>query len=67
LIMNNNVDIGKRCLKFSWQTIQIMRLLPNDSVARILTRETIRSATSIGANVVEAGAGHRGSLKLPKS
>jgi len=56
--MNNNIDIGRRCLKFSYQVIRLMRQLPPDSVSRILLRETIRSATSIGANVVEGGAGH---------
>lgn len=35
-----------------------MRLLPYENTSRILTRETIRSATSVGANVVEGGGGH---------
>ncbi len=56
--MNNKVDIGRRCLKFSWQIIKITRTLPVDLASRILIRETIRSACSIGANVVEGGAGH---------
>ena len=55
--MHNKIDIGQRCLKFSFAIIQAMRTLPQDSVSRILCRETIPSATSIGANVIEGGGG----------
>lgn len=49
-----NEDIRQRTFNFSIRVITLCRSLPKDEVNRILMRQVIRSATSIGANLEEA-------------
>ena len=47
-------DIRKRAFRFALRIIQLCRQLPKNEVNRILTRQVLRSGTSIGANLEEA-------------
>lgn len=49
-------DLKLRCYKFSLEVIAIADTLPNKRSAWIITDQLIRSATSIGANLIEARA-----------
>lgn len=49
-------DLKERCYKFSLDVIKFCDPLPNKRVVWIITDQLIRSSTSIGANLVEAGA-----------
>lgn len=49
-------DLKHRCFLFSLQIISLTNLLPNKRSAWIITDQLIRSACSIGANLVEARA-----------
>lgn len=49
-------DIKLRCYKFSLEVIALTDKLPNKRSAWIITDQLIRSATSIGANLIEARA-----------
>lgn len=49
-------DLKVRCYRFSLQVILYLDSLNKDSVSRIIFDQLIRSATSIGANLVEASA-----------
>src|SRR3990170_506461 len=49
-------DLKDRCYKFSLQIISTVSDLPNKRTAWIIADQLIRSATSIGANLVEARA-----------
>ena len=49
-----NEDIRKRTFNFAIRVIALCRSLPKDEVNKILMRQIIRSATSIGANLEEA-------------
>lgn len=49
-------DIRARCFNFSLEIIKLCDLLPNKRAAWVVTDQLIRSATSIGANLVEARA-----------
>jgi len=46
-------DICSRCYIFSLETIALAGRLPNFGVNRIVSDQLIRSATSVGANLVE--------------
>ena len=48
------VDIKKKTFDFSLSVIALTNELPNKRSAWIITDQLIRSATSIGANIVEA-------------
>ena len=50
-------DIKQRCYNFSLEMLKLVRTLPNDLVSRTTGGQLIRSATSVGANVIEAQAG----------
>jgi four helix bundle protein len=50
-------DIKQRTYTFSLDIIKLIRFLPNDMVSRTIGGQLLRSATSIGANIVEAQAG----------
>jgi len=53
--------IVERTIAFSLRVIKLFRELEKDSVGRVLGRQLLRSATSIGANVHEAqGAQSKG-------
>lgn len=54
--MNNNgpKDLRDRSLQFARDTIRFLKPLQKDALARPLAAQLVRSATSIGANFVEA-------------
>lgn len=54
--MNKNgvVDIKKRAYIFGLNVIRLTEEFPNTIPSQIIQRQLIRSATSIGANMVEA-------------
>ncbi len=57
--MNNanfKTDLRERCYRFSLNIISLTDFLPNKRSAWIITDQLIRSATSIGANLIEAKA-----------
>ena len=47
-------DLIKRCYQFSLAIIALADTLPNERSAWVITDQLIRSATSVGANLVEA-------------
>jgi len=49
-------DLKKRCYEFSLEIIKTTDSLPNKRSAWIIADQLIRSATSIGANLIEARA-----------
>jgi len=49
-------DLKERCFHFSLNIIALEDMLPQKRSARIIMDQLIRSATSIGANLVEARA-----------
>jgi len=48
------VDIKKRTLKFSIEIIRFLDMLPSEKKYWIIGDQLMRSATSIGSNIVEA-------------
>lgn len=50
------IDLKERCFKFSLAIIELTNTLPNKRSAWIIADQLIRSATSIGANLIEARA-----------
>ena len=53
---NNKADIKTRCYRFSLDILALTDRLPNKRSAWVITDQLIRSATSIGANLIEAKA-----------
>jgi four helix bundle protein len=51
------IPIGDRTVAYSVRVIRLYRVLARDSAGRVIARQLLRSATSIGANVHEAQAG----------
>ena len=51
------MDIKKRSYLFALKAIDLIESLPNDQTCRTIGGQLLRSATSIGANIVEAQAG----------
>ena len=49
-------DVKERTYRFALEVIRFLRQLPDDHVARTIGQQLLRSATSIGANIVEAQA-----------
>ncbi|HUD20552.1 MAG TPA: four helix bundle protein [Candidatus Saccharimonadales bacterium] len=49
-------DLRGRCYRFSLSVIKLTEELPNKRAAWVITDQIIRSATSIGANLIEAKA-----------
>lgn len=47
-------DLEERTAKFGEDIIDFLRLIPKDEITRPIISQLIRSATSIGANYVEA-------------
>ena len=56
-------DIRERCYAFSLLIIALADTLPQKRSAWIITDQLIRSATSIGANLIEAKASSSRSIK----
>ncbi len=50
------IDITQRCFKFSLEILSFCDSLPNKRSAWVIEDQLIRSATSIGANLVEGKA-----------
>jgi len=57
-IQNHNskgkTDLKQRCYGFSLKTIKFIETLPDTRLYWTLTNQLLRSATSIGANIIEA-------------
>lgn len=49
-------NLKDRSYQYSIKTIEFINILPKDTVTQIITRQLLRSATSIGANIIEAQA-----------
>lgn len=52
--MNKSQDLQDRCLKFAKDVLNLVRKNKLDVADSILAKQLIRSATSIGANIIEA-------------
>lgn len=50
------IDITQRCFRFSLDILDFCDNLPDKRSAQIIENQLIRSATSIGANIVEGKA-----------
>ncbi|MCK9497755.1 MAG: four helix bundle protein [Candidatus Colwellbacteria bacterium] len=53
-LTNPKSDINFRCYNFSIKIIKFLDNLPNKRVYWIISDQLLRSATSIGANIIEA-------------
>jgi len=51
---NSKKDLKERTYKYVLKIIEIINKLPNDITSQIIAKQLIRSATSIGANIIEA-------------
>jgi len=51
---NQNPDLKRRCFDFSLAAINLMDSLPRKRSALVIENQLVRSATSIGTNLVEA-------------
>jgi len=49
-------DLKQRCFNFSLSIIALLDTLPNKRSAWVIADQLVRSATSIGANLIEARA-----------
>jgi len=47
-------DLRERCYRFSLEIIKFLEILPEKKVYWVLSDQLLRSATSIGANIIEA-------------
>jgi len=57
--MQNNktkTDIIERSYLFALKTIKLVDSMHNDQASKIISEQLLRSATSIGANIIEAQA-----------
>ena len=53
---NENYDIKKRTYSFSLNVISFLQVLPKTYIYQTVGKQLLRSATSIGANIIEAQA-----------
>jgi len=53
---NSKLDIQQRSYSFALRIINLVDALPHDPASRVISAQLLRSATSIGANIVEAQA-----------
>jgi len=59
-LKTRNIDTSKRVFLLALRVIKLVDLLPKDTTSQIIGKQLLRSATSVGANVVEAkGASSR--------
>jgi len=49
-------DLKRRTYLYAIEMVKFLEALPNDYVAQTIGKQLLRSATSIGANIVEAQA-----------
>ena len=54
--MNNKEEVKYRAYKFSIKIVRFVASLPNQRVYWVISDQLLRSATSIGANIIEAQA-----------
>jgi len=47
-------NLKRRAYKYSIEMIEFLDTLPKDTSSQVITKQLVRSATSIGANIVEA-------------
>src|SRR4030042_6426025 len=47
-------ELRERCYNYSIKTIKVLETLPEKRINWVLSNQLLRSATSIGANVIEA-------------
>lgn len=47
-------ELKRRAYQYSIKIIEFLDTLPNDLSTSVITRQLLRSATSVGANIVEA-------------
>jgi len=52
----NKIELKHRAYKYSIKLIESLDALPKDESNQVITKQLLRSATSIGANIVEAQA-----------
>ncbi len=50
------IELKNRAYQYSIKIIEFVGTLPNDTSIQIISKQLLRSATSIGANIVEAQA-----------
>ena len=55
LKVKNNLKY--RAYKFSLDIISLLEYLPNNYIYQVVGKQLLRSATSVGANIIEAQAG----------
>ncbi len=53
-VLNKKFDLEERCAKFGEDVIKLCQTLRQDVVSTPLIKQIIRSATSVGANYMEA-------------
>lgn len=51
-------DIGDRSFQFVLLVLRFLKQVPQNKINDVLTKQLIRSVTSIGANIEEARGGH---------
>src|SRR3989338_10414556 len=51
---NTPVDLRDRSLEFSRRILQFAKTIPQDTITRPIIVQLVKSATSVGANFVEA-------------
>lgn len=56
-LKDKKIDITERTVAYSLRIIKLYRELEKDDIGRILGKQTVRSGTSIGANIHEAQGG----------
>jgi four helix bundle protein len=54
---NSKSDIKRRSYEFALKIIRLVDSLPSSGSSNIIGNQLLRSATSIGANIIEAQAG----------
>ena len=47
-------DLKQRSYRFALEIIRLMEKLPKDMASIVMAKQVLRSATSIGANIIEA-------------
>ena len=57
-MLNAKPELKKRAYIYALEMIRFIDSLSRDSSTQIIAKQLIRSATSIGANIIEAQAGH---------
>ena len=54
--MSENIPVKKRAYLYALKVIKFIDKLPNDQSCKVMGHQLLRSATSIGANLIEAQA-----------